>query len=411
LPVSKSSKPEFVDICLGIMAYQVKGYVAIVVIIFISFTIGLNLGLHGMLVVVQNDFSYITQRAHGAATTAEQPKPIQPAGQPITPLPATPPKVVEVKEPESRPVLVVTQAHTEPPASGASPADEQQLAPPVNTLESRIHEVEVLVDAYALKLHAETVSRLPNLAQNNDVLADVPIVLLTCNRAALLRNTLKSLLEVRGVKKGNVIVSQDGALPEIADIAKEQGLTLIQNVNGIRLRGGAAADGASRIAQHYKYSLSAVFDRFPRANAVIIVEDDLLFSPDMYEYLQHTAPILDADPTAFVVSAWSDNGFASKVHDPYALRRTDYFPGLGWLLTRKLYKEELEPKWPASHWDHWLRAPETSKHRDIIYPQVENEIYAAQFIAFLCPDVVLSGTSVVQLDGCDCNFRVPYAIV
>jgi hypothetical protein len=375
------------------MAYQVKGYVAIVVIIFISFTIGLNLGLHGLLVVVQNDFSYITQRAHATASTAKQPEAARPTIDISSHVQVSSSSSLERKQPEEVPVLVVTQAHTEPAASRTgldqTLPDAPITAPVVNTLESRLHEVEVLVDEYALKLHAETVSRLPNLAQNNAALADIPIVLLTCNRAALLRNTLKSLLDVRGVRKYNVIVSQDGALPEIAEIAQEQDLPLIQNVNGIRLRGGAAADGASRIAQHYKYSLSAVFDRFPQAMAVIIVEDDLLFSPDMYEYLQHTAPILEADPTAFVVSAWSDNGFASKVHDPYALRRTDYFPGLGWLLTRKLYKEELEPKWPASHWDHWLRAPETSKHRDIIYPQVSYQRVLWCFVVRYSPPPLL----------------------
>ena len=43
----------------------------------------------------------------------------------------------------------------------------------------------------------------------------------------------------------------------------------------------------------------------------------------------------------YAVSAWNDNGFQWLVTDPYNLRRTDYFPGLGWLLTRTLYKEQV----------------------------------------------------------------------
>ena len=37
-------------------------------------------------------------------------------------------------------------------------------------------------------------------------------------------------------------------------------------------------------------------------------------------------------------------------------RRTEFFPGLGWLLPRRLYLGELEAKWPTAHWDHWLRS-------------------------------------------------------
>ncbi len=121
---------------------------------------------------------------------------------------------------------------------------------------------------------------------------------------------------------------------------------------------------------HYKYSLSSAFDRYPTAPALIVVEDDLLFSPDFYEYFRAVAPVLDEDPTTFVVSAWSDNGFKGRVRDKYALRRTDYFPGLGWMLTRRLYKNELEDHWPREHWDHWLRSAAINKNREIVFPQV-----------------------------------------
>lgn len=163
-------------------------------------------------------------------------------------------------------------------------------------------------------------------------------------------------------------------MAEVSSTAKDFGLNIVQNLNGLRLWGGAGSDGASRIAQHYKFALTTGFDKFPQSNAVIIVEDDLLFSPDFYEYLVNVAPVLDADESAFVVSAWNDNGFKSKVREPFAIRRTEFFPGLGWILPRRLYKNELEAKWPKEHWDHWLRSPETHKNRESIYPQVNRTI-------------------------------------
>lgn len=198
----------------------------------------------------------------------------------------------------------------------------------------------------------------------------IPVVLLTCNRPDQLKETLSSLLSVRGVSKDSIIVAQDGAMKEVAEVVNQHGLQLLQNSAGLNLRGGAGGDGARRIAMHYKYSLSAAFNRMPLAPAIIITEDDLLFSPDFYEYLTATAPILDDDPTTFVVSAWNDNGFKGRVIDKNALKRTEFFPGLGWLLPRELYESELEQNWPLQHWDHWLRSVEVHGQRDVIYPEV-----------------------------------------
>jgi hypothetical protein len=353
------------------LTWHIKGYGAILAIIFIAFIVGLNLGLHGLLGVVQEDLALITHsRNHAHAAHGD---PVQHLNPVQTIDMAQQLQEIPRMVPTPLPVEIVPQTQKQATTSSSPPAAGTPQPLRVSSLESRIAEVNVLVDSYARNLFNDIASRTPSIAADRSKV-DIPIVLLTCNRPALLRKTIESLLSVRGIKKESIVVSQDGALQEVADIAVSAGLKLIQNLSGMRLRGGAASDGASRIAQHYKYSLTSVFDLHKTASAVIVLEDDLLFSPDLYEYLQFTAPVLEADPTAFVVSAWSDNGFKDKVREPYALRRTDYFPGLGWLLTRRLYKDELEPKWPASHWDHWLRAAETSKGRDIIYPQVEHTV-------------------------------------
>ncbi|CAN0180289.1 unnamed protein product, partial [Scytosiphon promiscuus] len=58
-----------------------------------------------------------------------------------------------------------------------------------------------------------------------------------------------------------------------------------------------------------------------------------------------------------------------KVSDRAELKRTPYFPGLGWLFPRKLF-DELRPRWPSDHWDHWLRDPKQHKGRESIFPEV-----------------------------------------
>ncbi|CAN0297363.1 unnamed protein product [Ascophyllum nodosum] len=204
----------------------------------------------------------------------------------------------------------------------------------------------------------------------------LPVVLLTCNRATLLSETIKSLRQVRGMDMGRVLVLQDGSDSEVAAVVKREGLYLMQHIAAPGLRGGPrAGEGATRIAMHYKFSLNHVFEREPEAPAVIIVEDDLLLSPDFLEYFEANAPILERDADTLVLSAWNDNGYRGRVSDKSELQRTLYFPGLGWLLLSLppiflSKKIPLRPRWPQEHWDHWLRDSKQHKGRECVFPEV-----------------------------------------
>jgi hypothetical protein len=332
---------------------------AVAIALFLAFAFGLNLGLHGVVYFLDSGSVGLN--------------PVESAQDSVS-------AIIRPKDTIATKSDIDKMNSNRNSASGRDHS-EAQVANVHNSIPSNIYdqskqefnaESEGLVDKIS-KIESSLYSRIDSTrfsASLMNAYKNTPIVLLTCNRPELLRETIGSLLKVRGLQKDQILIIQDGNMAEIASIAKENNLTLVQNLSGLRLRGGAGTDGASRIAQHYKFALSTGFDRFASANAVIVVEDDLLFSPDFYEYLTSVAPILDIDKSAFVVSAWNDNGFHDKVKEPFAIRRTEFFPGLGWILPRKLYKGELEAKWPIEHWDHWLRSPETHRNRESIYPQI-----------------------------------------
>lgn len=128
---------------------------------------------------------------------------------------------------------------------------------------------------------------------------------------------------------------------------------------------------------------------------IICIVDDLDVSPDFFEYFLGTYPLLVKDPSLWCVSAWNDNGKAELVDEnsPDLLYRTDFFPGLGWMLRRELWLE-LQPKWPKAlvncslkllscsiplfkinefshrYWDDWIRKPEQRKDRACIRPGI-----------------------------------------
>ena len=50
------------------------------------------------------------------------------------------------------------------------------------------------------------------------------------------------------------------------------------------------------------------------------------------------------DPTLWCVSSWNDHGQAYLVANATRLLRSDFFPGLGWMLRAELW-HELRPGW------------------------------------------------------------------
>ena len=72
---------------------------------------------------------------------------------------------------------------------------------------------------------------------------------------------------------------------------------------------------------------------------MITVEDDLELAVDFFHYFLASARVLEVDESVFCVSAWNDHGQRHHVLDPAIVRRTDFFPGLGWM-THKVCVED-----------------------------------------------------------------------
>jgi alpha-1,3-mannosyl-glycoprotein beta-1,2-N-acetylglucosaminyltransferase len=196
------------------------------------------------------------------------------------------------------------------------------------------------------------------------------IVILTYKRKAYLLRTLDSLMAAPGVDAYTLYVSQDGSEPDLSDLAErykaQHELTLL---NHPRLPLMVADQGATAyLAQHYKWVLDLLFLTKNHSH-VVIMEDDMIVSPDFLTLFSETAHLLDTDPTLFCVSSWNDNGMKRLVADPTRLMRTDYFPGLGWM-TNAVIWSELSPIFPLDQWDHFMRLDTTHRGRDCLIPEV-----------------------------------------
>jgi len=196
------------------------------------------------------------------------------------------------------------------------------------------------------------------------------MLLLCYNRPEYLQKTLASLFSVEGASALPVYVSQDGDHAPTAAVARRFNVTLWQRPRVPLLSPGQ--QGQAYLAQHYKWALDRVLlgDAQNHSHAIVL-EDDMVFSPDFVRFFAQTAWLLRADPTLWCVSSWNDNGFEGLVQpaDASRLFRTDFFPGLGWMLRRDLWLE-LAPGFPLEHWDHWMRLDSTSRGRECAVPLV-----------------------------------------
>jgi len=130
---------------------------------------------------------------------------------------------------------------------------------------------------------------------------------------------------------------------------------------------------------------------------MILLEEDLVVAPDFLSLFTETAWLLHADHSLWCVSAWNDNGFKGVVSNENRLFRTDYFPGLGWMLRSQLWLEELQEKWPeaaSTGWDHWMRVSSTHKYVTHGYEVcactvVDGRPLRASLLGCVCRGVVL----------------------
>ncbi|KAL3597772.1 hypothetical protein D5086_009409 [Populus alba] len=185
--------------------------------------------------------------------------------------------------------------------------------------------------------------------------AQVPVaavVIMACNRADYLQRTIESILKYQSsvASKYPLFVSQDGSDPNVRSKAMSYDqLMYIQHLDSepVQTERPGELIAYYKIARHYKWAMDQLFYKH-NFSRVIILEDDMEIAPDFFDYFEAASALLEKDKSIMAVSSWNDNGQKQFVHDPYELYRSDFFPGLGWMLTKSVW-DELSPKWPKAY--------------------------------------------------------------
>eukprot|EP01080_Neovahlkampfia_damariscottae_P010479 gene10479-3001_t len=196
------------------------------------------------------------------------------------------------------------------------------------------------------------------------------IVLITHSRVNYLQKTISSLLDQPDLKKYSLLISQDGNILQMTKAIRKLMPELkkkLKKVEHLHVQPTEHIRASAKIANNYKNALTTVFNKY-KAKYSIIIEDDMIFSPDFLSYFRTTAFLLN-DPTVWCISSWNDFGYKHLVDDHNRLFRTQYFPGLGWMINKKIW-DEIEKKFPNDLWDEGMRVSTMSKNRDCIVPEI-----------------------------------------
>ncbi|XP_077573935.1 protein O-linked-mannose beta-1,2-N-acetylglucosaminyltransferase 1 isoform X6 [Stigmatopora nigra] len=192
----------------------------------------------------------------------------------------------------------------------------------------------------------------------NNTVFNIPVAVIAGNRPNYLYRMLRSLLSAHGVNPKMVTVFIDGYYEEPMDVVALFGLKGIQHTP-ISIKN-------ARVSQHYKASLTATFNLHSEAKFAIVLEEDLDIAIDFFSFLSQTVHLLDEDDSLYCISAWNDLGYEHTAEDPTLLYRVESMPGLGWVLKKSLYKDELESKWPTPEKEVYFK-----KHKFNTVPHVQ----------------------------------------
>jgi hypothetical protein len=194
---------------------------------------------------------------------------------------------------------------------------------------------------------------------------DTVLLVIASHRYQYLTRSLGKVVTHHPAVKGviPIVVSEDGEDNKMRTVVNEARSKLAQrgggkstfvHINHHSTPGERGQNGYFALSAHFKWALTQVFEHSSEIGLpvtpkrVIILEEDLEIAPDFFSFFASVAPFVDTDPTVLAASAWNDNGQERNVRDNRQLYRSDFFPGLGWMMAEHIWFE-LKPKWPKAY--------------------------------------------------------------
>ncbi|CAF0770892.1 unnamed protein product [Rotaria sordida] len=198
---------------------------------------------------------------------------------------------------------------------------------------------------------------LANIPLINKTLEDnsiysIPILVIAGISHNSLRMCLETLLMQPGIRVENIVVAVDEKFSEP--------LALI-DLFGFR---GEKTASSSTYMEHYEKALNKIWEIYPNKDSVIIIEEDLILSPDFLYVFALLSETFRKDETIGAIQLWNPNSYDIVNGSIDLIYRVDNFYGLGYLLKRTFYNKNMKNSFTQCCgkrvWDKWTFSDSSS---------------------------------------------------
>jgi hypothetical protein len=120
---------------------------------------------------------------------------------------------------------------------------------------------------------------------------------------------------------------------------------------------GEKTSSSSTYMEHYEKSLNKIWELYPTKDKVIVIEEDLILSPDFLYTLALLSETFRKDQTIGGIQMWNPNSYDILNGSIDLIYRVDHLYGLGYLLRRSFYDKNMKNSFKECCskrvWDKW----------------------------------------------------------
>ncbi|UJR23354.1 hypothetical protein I4U23_026366 [Adineta vaga] len=186
---------------------------------------------------------------------------------------------------------------------------------------------------------------LLNKTLEDNPIYSTPILVVAGISHNSLRMCLETLLMQPGILVENVLIAVDEKFSE--------SLALI-DLFGFH---GEKTTSSSTYMEHYEKALKKIWERHPTKDKVIVIEEDLILSPDFLYTLALLSETFRKDETIGGIQMWNPNSYDHVNGSLELIYRVDNLYGLGYLLRRSFYDKNIKDSFQQCCskrvWDKW----------------------------------------------------------
>lgn len=187
---------------------------------------------------------------------------------------------------------------------------------------------------------------LVNKTLEDNPIYSTPILVIAGVSHHSLRMSLETLLMQPGINPVNVVVAVDEKFNESSALIELFGFRCEKILN------------SSNYIEHYEKALKTIWKIYPNKDKLIVIEEDLILSPDFLYTLALQSEIFRKDETIHGIQMWNPNSYDIVNGSNELIYRVNQFFGLGYLIRRSFYEKYIQKSFASCCskrvWDLWI---------------------------------------------------------